>query len=155
MGKVCPDFMCHSNICSVITYRMYNHSSLLHEFSWHHSLTQSSAARESWGRACSKLGLRLLQQPNSTVPLPKSLMCSCSRVLPACPGSAGHSWADSPEHCPLCCDWHKMLLHLHPSDCIHPQHPPAGTVPREPKRRNLLPGVSVRDRSLSSAASLY
>lgn len=110
MGKECPDFMCHSNICSMITYRMYNHSSLLHEFSWHHSLTQSSAARESWGKACSKLVLRLRQQMSGSMPSSKSLMRACRRVLLARPGSAGHSWADSLEHCPMCCDWHEPPL---------------------------------------------
>lgn len=111
MNKVCPDFMCHSNICSVITYRMYNHSSLLHEFSWHNLLTQSSAVRESWGKACSKLVLRLWQQMNGSMPSSKYLMHGCRRVLLTCPGSAGHSRADSLEHRPMCCDWHELPLH--------------------------------------------
>lgn len=131
MGKVCPDFMCHSNICSVITYRMYNHSSLLHEFSWHRSLTQSSAARESWGKACSKLVLRLRQQMNGSVPSSKSLMPACRRVLLACPGSAGHSRADSLEHCPMCCDWHEPPLRRSSSSrCSRPPHraPSLGTT---------------------------
>ena len=89
---------------------MYNHSSLLHEFSWHHSLTQSSAARESWGKACSKLVLRLWQQMNGSVPSSKSLIRACRCVLLTRPGSAGHSRADSLEHCPTCCDWHEPPL---------------------------------------------
>lgn len=131
MGKVCPDFMCHSNICSVITYRMYNHSSLLHEFSWHHSLPQSSAARESWGNACSKLVLRLREQMNGAVPSSESLMCACTHVLLARPG---HSRADSLEHCPMCCDCHE--LRLHPSTCGHLA---MSSSQEQPKRRSTSP----------------
>lgn len=133
--------MCHSNICSMITYRMYNHSSLLHEFSWHHSLTQSSAARESWGKACSKLVLRLRQQMNGSVPSSKSLMRACRRVLLTRPGSTGHGQADSLEHCPMCCDWHEPPL----------RHSPSSRCSGPP--RHALPLGTAREKEQESAAS--